>query len=84
MRTTIDIEEDVLTAVKDLARREGRSAGAVLSRLAREALTGLVGSAAKPRRPKGTVSVGGFEPFPSRGFVVTNELVNRLRDIEGV
>jgi len=39
MRTTLDIAEDVLLAVKDRARREKRSAGELLSELAREALT---------------------------------------------
>ena len=37
MRTTLDIEDDVLLAAKELARRSGSSAGQVLSRLARQA-----------------------------------------------
>jgi hypothetical protein len=37
MRTTLDIEDDVLAAVKDLARRQQRTAGQVLSSLARQA-----------------------------------------------
>jgi len=40
MRTTIDIEDDVLIAIKEMARRERVSAGKTLSRLAREALAG--------------------------------------------
>ncbi|HEY0557449.1 MAG TPA: antitoxin, partial [Thermoanaerobaculia bacterium] len=39
MRTTLDIAEDVLLAVKERARRQKRSAGDLLSELAREALT---------------------------------------------
>jgi hypothetical protein len=39
MRTTLDIADDVLLAVKERARREKRTAGAVLSDLARRALT---------------------------------------------
>jgi len=39
MRTTIDLDEDVLLAVRERARREGRTAGAVLSELARQVLT---------------------------------------------
>ena len=42
MRTTLDIEDDVLAAAKDLARRENVSAGQVISRLARLALTARV------------------------------------------
>ncbi len=38
MRTTLNIDDDVLYAVKALARRQGRSAGEVLSDLARQAL----------------------------------------------
>ena len=34
MRTTLDIEEDVLFAAKDLARREKKTAGQVISELA--------------------------------------------------
>ncbi|MBW1998096.1 MAG: hypothetical protein JRJ29_09060 [Deltaproteobacteria bacterium] len=82
MRTTLDIEEDVLMAVKDLARRERVSVGRILSKLAREALAG-------PRPPERDGrgeerAVGGFRPFPPRGRVVSNEQVDRLRDQEGV
>lgn len=35
MRTTVDIEDDVLPAVKELARRQGLSMGTVLADLAR-------------------------------------------------
>lgn len=86
MRTTLDIDDDVLHAAKELARRERSSAGAVLSRLARGALTGGPAGSdrATPRSPKKPTAVGGFVPFPPRGHVVTNDKVNELRDIEGV
>jgi hypothetical protein len=76
MRTTLDIADDVLLAVKDRARREKRSAGELLSELAREALT---------HRHRGS-EVGepeafyGFEPLPPRGQAVSNELIDRLRE----
>ena len=38
MRTTLNIDDDVLNAAKERARREKRSAEEVLSELAREAL----------------------------------------------
>ena len=47
MRTTLDIDPDILSGVKARARRERRSAGAVLSEVARQALTG---AAAEQRR----------------------------------
>lgn len=84
MRTTLNIAEDVLFAVKERARRERRSAGAVLSDLAREALTG--GYGAGPRQGTGEVaeaeSFYGFEPLPHRGPAVSNELIDRLREDE--
>jgi hypothetical protein len=76
MRTTLDIDDDVLQAAKDVARREKKTAGKVLSELARKALGALPavtgGKAAKP--------LHGFRPFPKRGGIVTNELINKLRD----
>jgi len=76
MRTTLDIADDVLLAIKDRARREKRSAGELLSELARDALTHRISEPVEPE------SFYGFRPVPSRGGVVTNELINRLRDEE--
>jgi hypothetical protein len=38
MRTTVDIEDDVLQAAKEIAERQGTSAGKVISDLIRRAL----------------------------------------------
>jgi len=38
MRTTLNIDDDVLRAVKEIARLRGSTAGAILSELVREAL----------------------------------------------
>jgi hypothetical protein len=82
MRTTLDIEDDVLLAAKELARCSGTSAGQVISRLARQALTQAPASnAAGVKEPD---AFYGFRPFPSRGTVVTNEQVDTLRDDEGI
>lgn len=80
MRTTIDVDPDVLSAARELARRQQRSLGQVLSDLARK---GLTGSAHSPAADAMT-GFYGFEPFPPRGRVVDNETVDRLRDEEGV
>lgn len=80
MRTTLDIDEDVLAAAKDLARRQNRTAGEVISELARTALTGG-GSRDRVREPAGAY---GFRPFPAGGKVVTDEVIDDLRDREGV
>ena len=75
MRTTLDIADDVLQAAKELARRERKTAGAVISDLARSALT------APPQAPTRRASkpLHGFRPFPKRGGIVTNELIDKLR-----
>jgi hypothetical protein len=39
MRTTIDIEDDLLAAARDIARAEGLTIGVVVSRLIRRGLT---------------------------------------------
>ena len=83
MRTTLDIDDDLLAAAKELARREGASAGQVVSRLLRSSLTGR--STAMPPVRKRSKAVAGFVPFPAKpGVVATNEQVNALRDAEGL
>lgn len=82
MRTTLDIDDDLVAAAKELARREGSTAGAVVSRLLRRSLTGLDAPAAPARASR---SVAGFRPFAARpGVVATNEQVDALREAEGV
>ena len=83
MRTTIDIDDDLLAAAKELARRENVTAGQVVSRLLREGLNGLRG-ASSGRRDGRRRSTAGFRPFDGSGKAVTNEQVNALRDAEGV
>jgi len=80
MRTTLDIEDDVLAAAKELAQRQGISAGKVVSSLLRSALTG----AAAPQRSDAPV-VAGFRPFSaSDQHLVSNEQIDKLRDLEGL
>lgn len=78
MRTTLTIDDDVLAVAKDLARQTGKTAGEVISELARQALVG------EPDRSAPRESVHGWTPLPRRGGVVTNELIDELRDEEGV
>ena len=40
MRTTLNIDHDVLLAAKSIARGQGRSVGSVISELARQGLAG--------------------------------------------
>jgi len=80
MRTTLDLDDDVLASAKEIARREKKTAGQVLSELARRALTQGLASASAPRAASETPSAFGFKPFAPRGAVVTNERVQMLRD----
>jgi hypothetical protein len=75
----LDIQDDVLQAAKELAQREGTTAGEVISNLARRGLN--VPATHKSSRP---VTRGGVPILPSRGEVVTLEHVRKLRDQEGV
>lgn len=78
MRTTLDIEDDVLAAAKELARRQHRSAGAVVSELARRGLTLAAGA---DEAGQGGEAFLGFRPFARRSdVVVTNTLIDKLRD----
>lgn len=72
MRTTLDIDEDVLLAARDLARRRRSSLGRAVSDLARQGLT----------RAGSTGARNGIPLFPVQpgAAVVTVELVDRLRD----
>jgi hypothetical protein len=75
MRTTLDIADDVLQAAKERARRENKTAGEVISELARSALTAT--PATRTGEPRAHY---GMRPFPRRGGIVTNELIDRLRE----
>lgn len=82
MRTTLDIDDDVLLAAKATARRDKRSIGSVISELARHALTTAPENPSGRRRDGRHASLAklGIEPLPQRGGVVTNEIINQLRD----
>jgi hypothetical protein len=78
VRTTLDIEDDVLQAAREIAAREGQTAGRVLSELARR---GLREPTSSNRRPK---TRGGVPLLAAHGEVVTLERVRQLMDAEGV
>jgi hypothetical protein len=75
VRTTIRLDDDVLLAVRERARREKRTAGQVLSDLARQALTGQ-----HPRSELSERERHGFRPLPRRGAAVSNALIDQLRE----
>ena len=73
MRTTLDLDEDVLQAAKELAAQRGTTAGKVISELAR---AGLRPAASGPRMRHGVPLL----PARPDERPVTAAAVNRLRD----
>ena len=80
MRTTLDLDPDVLMAAKELAARSRRTAGQVISEVFRRGLQ----QPTPGSKPSQTLSkprlAAGFEVIPANGRVVTAELVRRLRE----
>ena len=78
MRTTLNIDTELIIAAKELAEREHKTAGQVVSELLRQALYARV----VQTRKKGQSGKDnfGFLPVPSRGGVVTNQHINQLRE----
>jgi hypothetical protein len=75
MRTTLTIDDDILEAAKDLAARDKRTVGEMLSELARKGLKPVT----EPQRYRNGVPLMPVRPGSG---VVTLEMVNRLRDEE--
>jgi hypothetical protein len=74
MRTTLDLDDDIVAAARSIATARKQTMGKVVSDLVRQSLTtktkrGPAGVRLLPRRP---------------GIVVTNELIERLREDEGI
>ncbi len=72
MRTTLAIDDDVLTAAKAMAELQDRSLGEVISDLARRALQRPI--------PEGVRNGIPLLSSKSAGKPVTLEIVNALRD----
>jgi hypothetical protein len=81
MRTTLDIDDAVLTAAKEIARRRHTTAGAVISELARRALTQPAPERQAVAEPEAFL---GFRPLAAGERVVSDETVERLREEEGI
>jgi hypothetical protein len=73
MRTTLDVEADILQAVKELASARGTTAGKIISELARKGLEG-------PRTARVRNGVPLLARRPAGAPKPTMKLVNGLRD----
>ena len=76
MRTTLNIDDDVLQAAQELAKTEKKTAGKVISELFRKGLTAGFGEKSQ------TEYRGGFKLLPRTGTIVTREQVQKLLDDE--
>jgi hypothetical protein len=73
MRTTLTIDDDVLSAAKEIAAAQGKTIGEVISLLARQGLN--------PVAPRHTTRNGvPLLPLRKGGVRVTSDLVHRLRE----
>ena len=73
MRTTLVIDDDVLSAAKEMASMENKSIGEVISALARHA---LLPAESKVKRRNGVPLLR----VRKAGLRVTSELVHQLRE----
>ena len=74
MRTTLNLDDDVLRAVKEIARLRGTTAGEVLSELARQALRRPLASGGTRNR------VPLLDPVEGAGQVTSEDVANLLDD----
>ncbi len=80
MRTTLDLDPDVLQAAKELAEKERSTAGKVISRVFRRGLRAP--EATEKAKVKYTFK-NGVPVLPSReGEIITMEHIRRLMDEE--
>jgi hypothetical protein len=84
MRTTLDIDDDILSASKELAKAAGKTAGQIISELARKALTQPYQTPTAQYSAQEPQAIYGIQPLPHRGGVVTSEMVRKLMDDEGL
>ena len=83
MRTTLNIDDDVLSAAKELAAKERKTAGKILSEFFRRALHAPAVKKSKAGATKYLMK-NGIPVLPSRGEVVTVEKVRRIMEEEGI
>jgi len=72
MRTTLALDDDVLTAAKAIARQKKQTVGRVVSELARQSL--------HPRRSAAERNGVPLLPVRQPDTIVTLDIVNALRD----
>ena len=82
MRTTLDIDDDVLALAKELAAKERSSAGSILSSLARDGFHAQKSNSSKAISQKRKRN--GVRMLPRRREPVTLAHVRKLMDEENI
>jgi hypothetical protein len=80
MRTTLNIDDDVLSAAREIASRERKPLGRVISESARRTLGSAPQDRPRVSSASNRLAPYGIQPLPSRGGLVSNELIDRLRN----
>ena len=80
MRTTLQLDDDVLAAARVLARQQRTSMGAVISELARQALVAPAQDFSSEHRSSDHRNGLPLLPWKEEGAPVDLEFVNSLRD----
>jgi len=82
MRTTLDIDPDVLETAREIARKEKKTAGAVISSLARRGFYGSESSVFASTEPSRLLN--GVPVLPPTGSLVSESSIRKIRDTEGI
>ena len=82
MRTTLDIDPDVLETAKEIARKEKKTAGAVISDLARRGFYGGASTVSESTENLGQRN--GIPVLPPTGSLVSESSIQKIRDTEGI
>lgn len=81
MRTTLDIDDDILAAARDLAKAEGRTMGEIISDLARRGLTAPTQSLGGFAEPSASFDSDDWPTLPTReGVLVTPAMIERIEE----
>jgi hypothetical protein len=82
MRTTLDIDKDILETAKEIARKEKKTAGAVISELARRGF--YAGESSASAAPVAYTEENGIPVLQPTGSLVSEASIRKIRDSEGI
>ena len=82
MRTTLDIDPDVLQTAREIGKKEKKTAGKVISEMARNGFYGQEPAVREQTAPYTTKH--GVPVLPPTGRLVSQESIQRIRDDEAI